>query len=125
MSKIIWAGVAIAGLVAVAVTMALFPDAIGPWIAVILWGSIAVGSVFRVFTRRSGLPAQDPGRGALEAYESNYLNRRPHRIEWPIDQEPSTSIVEDGGQGDIQGNRIVVDLPDQRVPGPQRRHEEG
>ncbi|RXZ49382.1 hypothetical protein ESP57_10740 [Agromyces fucosus] len=125
MPKIIWVVVAIASLAAVAVTMALFPDAIGPWIAVILWGSIAVGSVIRVFTKRSGPPAQEPGRGALEAYESNYLNRLPHRIEWPIDQEPSTSIVEDGGQGDIRGNRIVVDPPEQRVPGPQRRHEEG
>ncbi|WP_165906015.1 hypothetical protein [Agromyces badenianii] len=34
---------------------------------------------------------------------------RPHRIEWPLDEEPATSITQDSVQDDIQGNRIVVD----------------
>ncbi|SIN92139.1 hypothetical protein [Agromyces cerinus] len=108
MSKIIWTAVAIAGLAAVAILLALFPESAGPWIAAALWGSIAVGMVIRILTKRSGPPAQEPGLGALEAYESNYLGRRPHRAEWPVDEEPTTSIIEDTGQSDIQGNRIVV-----------------
>lgn len=116
MSKIIWTVVAIASLAAVAVLLVLFPESAGPWIAAALWGSIGVGMVIRIFTKRSGPPAQEPGRGALEAYEQNYLGRRPHRVEWPVDEEPTISIIEDTNQGDIHGNRIVVKPGEQAGP---------
>ena len=116
MSKIIWTVVAIASLAAVAVLLVLFPESAGPWIAAALCGSIGVGMLIRIFTKRSGPPAQEPGRGALEAYEQNYLGRRPHRVEWPVDEEPTISIIEDTNQGDIHGNRIVVKPGEQAGP---------
>ncbi|KRC62429.1 hypothetical protein ASE14_00900 [Agromyces sp. Root81] len=94
----------------------LFPESAGPWIAAALWGTIGVGMVIRIFTKRAGPPAQEPGRGALEAYEQNYLGRRPHRAEWPVDEDSTTWIIEDTGQGDIHGNRIVVKPGEQSGP---------
>ncbi len=125
MSKIVWVVAAIVSLVALAVALVVLPDT-GMWIFVGLWGSIAIGSVVRAFRKRTGPPAQEPGRDALAAYEANYLNRPPQRIQWPLDTEPTTSVVDDlcrrrprrrrhPGQPDHRGS----DRPETTRPAPE------
>ncbi|MGW9632316.1 hypothetical protein ACWGST_16600 [Agromyces sp. NPDC055520] len=108
MSRIVWVVVAVVSLAALAVAYVVLPDT-GVWVFAVLWGAIAIGSVVRVLRKRTGPPVQEPGRDALAAYEENYLNRPPQRIQWPLDTEPTTSVVENHGDGDIEGNRIIVD----------------
>jgi hypothetical protein len=113
----------VAGFAGWAVALVVTPG-VHVWIVSGFWALIAAGFLLRMLRPgRSPRQPVDPGRSALSAYESNYLNRATPRIDWPIDATTETSVTVEPPADDVRGRSITIRIedaePDRSRPTPE------